>query len=127
MTSIQIGKAVKAVLSASSALVAKVGTKIFPIVSKEGTTYPFVVYRRNGIDTTYTKDGRAGEVVNMDIVVAASTYIDSVEVADLVRDAIDGKAFTYHSMTVKGVQMVAADEDFIEDVYTQTLNFNLYL
>ena len=130
MTGIQIGKAIKALLAASTAVTTAVSTRVFPIVSKEGTSYPFIVYRRGGIDTQYTKDGRAAEVVSADIVIAATSYATSVELADNVRAAIEGKTFVYSdALFVKGSTLVSADEDFFEDsnVYTQTLTFNFYL
>ena len=133
MTGIQIGKAVKAMLAASSDIVSAVGTKIFPIVSKEGTTYPFIVYRRGAIDVEYTKDGKASETVSVDIVVAATSYATAADIADKVRTAIDNKGVEYtdntNTLKVRGTRMVTADEDFFEDsnVYTQTLNFNFYL
>lgn len=129
-TGLQIGRAVAALLAAHSGLRAAIGSKVFPIVSKEGTSYPFVVYRRNSIEVHYTKDGKAGETVNVDIVIAAGSYAESIGLADMVREAIEGKAFVMsESLKVRGSQLTAADEEFFEDsnVYTQTLNFNFYL
>lgn len=129
-TGLQIGRAIAALLAAHQGLHAAVGSKVFPIVSKEGTSYPFVVYRRNGIEVQYTKDGRSGETVNVDIVIAAGSYAESIGLADMVREAIEGKAFIMSdTLKVRGSQLTAADEEFFEDsnVYTQTLNFNFYL
>lgn len=125
MTGIQIGKLITAALRTNDALAAAVGNKVFPIVSKEGTAYPFIVYRRSGITPSYTKDGRAGEVVTVEIVVAANNYTSSVEIADMVRDTIDGRGMEYGGMTVHRTELVAADEEFIEETYLQTLTFNL--
>lgn len=130
MTGLQIGKAIAALLAAHEGLTAIIGSKVFPIVSKEGTTYPFVVYRRNGIEVSYTKDGKTGETVNIDIVIAAQSYADSISIADMVREAIEGKSFVFgDSLKVYGSQLAGADEEFFEDsnVYTQSLNFNFYL
>lgn len=129
-TGLQIGRAVAALLAAHSGLRAAIGSKVFPIVSKEGTSYPFVVYRRNGIEVQYTKDGKAGETVNVDIVIAAGSYAESIAIADMVREAIEGKAFVLgDTLKVYGSQLSGADEEFFEDsnVYTQSLNFNFYL
>ena len=129
-TGLQIGRAVAALLTAHSGLRAAIGSKVFPIVSKEGTSYPFVVYRRNSIEVQYTKDGKAGETVNVDIVIAAGSYAESIAIADMVREAIEGKAFVLgDTLKVYGSQLSGADEEFFEDsnVYTQSLNFNFYL
>lgn len=124
MTTIQIGKVINALLTASTALKDKIDNRIYPIVSKEGTLYPFVVYRRNSITPTYCKDGLVSETASVDVVVAAATYPDSIEVADLVREALDCKACVYQETTVvRHIEMTTAEEDFVDDTYIQTLNF----
>lgn len=127
MTSIQIGKLIRAALTTNLKLVELIGNKIFPIVSKEGTAYPFVVYRRAGITPSYVKDGRASESASVEIIVASNNYTSSVEIADLVRDTIDGKGMTYDGMTVYQVQLISADEEFIEDTYIQSLTFQFLM
>ena len=127
MTSIQIGKLIKAALATNEGLTNLIGDKVFPIVSKEGTSYPFVVYRRAGITPSYTKDGRASELATVEILVADNNYTRSVEIADSIRDTIDGRGMTYSGMTVSQVQLVSADEEFVEDTYIQGLTFNFIL
>ena len=124
MTTIQIGKVINALLNADRALSEMIGNRVFPIVSKEGTQYPFVVYRRNSVTPTYCKDGLASETASVDIVVASNTYTDSIEVADRVRAAIDKRACVFQDTTVSNIEMTTAEEDFVDDTYIQTLNFN---
>lgn len=127
MTSIQIGKLIRAALTTNLKLVELIGNKIFPIVSKEGTAYPFVVYRRAGITPSYVKDGRASEVATVEIIVADNNYTRSVDIADRIRETIDGKGMTYGGLTVNQVQLSSADEEFVEDTYIQSLTFNFIL
>ncbi|MBQ1410203.1 MAG: DUF3168 domain-containing protein [Oscillospiraceae bacterium] len=101
-----------------------IGNRVFPIVSKEGTQYPFVVYRRNSVTPTYCKDGLASETASVDVVIASNTYTSSIEVADLVRAAIDKRACVFQDTTVTNIEMTTAEEDFVDDTYIQTLNFN---
>ena len=55
---LQIGLAIKAILSDSQALANVIGeNKVFPVVAPEGTTFPFVLYGQTGIRETGTKDG----------------------------------------------------------------------
>ncbi len=125
MTTIQIGKIITSLLKANTSLVALVGNRIFPLVAKEGTTFPFVVYRRTSVSPQYCKDGRASETASVDIVVASNTYTSSIEVADLVREALDCKAAVYQErVTVRNIEMVTAQEDYLDETYIQTLNFN---
>ena len=124
MTTIQIGKVINALLNADSGLSEMIGNRVFPIVSKEGTQYPFVVYRRNSVTPTYCKDGLASETASVDIVIASNTYTNSIEVADRVRAAIDKRACVFQGTTVSNIEMTTAEEDFVDDTYIQTLNFN---
>ena len=124
MTTIQIGKVINALLNADRALSEMIGSRVFPIVSKEGTQYPFVVYRRNSVTPTYCKDGLASETASVDIVIASNTYTNSIEVADRVRAAIDKRACVFQDTTVSNIEMTTAEEDFVDDTYIQTLNFN---
>ena len=124
MTTIQIGKVINALLNADTNLSEMIGNRVFPIVSKEGTQYPFVVYRRNSVTPTYCKDGLASETASVDIVIASNTYTNSIEVADRVRAAIDKRACVFQDTTVSNIEMTTAEEDFVDDTYIQTLNFN---
>ena len=124
MTTIQIGKVINALLNADTNLSEMIGNRVFPIVSKEGTQYPFVVYRRNSVTPTYCKDGLASETASVDIVIASNTYTNSIEVADRVRAAIDKRACVFQDTTVTNIEMTTAEEDFVDDTYIQTLNFN---
>ncbi len=124
MTTIQIGKVINALLNADSGLSEMIGNRVFPLVSKEGTQYPFVVYRRNSVTPTYCKDGLASETASVDIVIASNTYTNSIEVADRVRAAIDKRACVFQDTTVSNIEMTTAEEDFVDDTYIQTLNFN---
>lgn len=124
MTTIQIGKVINALLNADRGLSEMIGNRVFPLVSKEGTQYPFVVYRRNSVTPTYCKDGLASETASVDIVIASNTYTNSIEVADRVRAAIDKRACVFQDTTVTNIEMTTAEEDFVDDTYIQTLNFN---
>lgn len=124
MTTIQIGKVINALLNADRGLSEMIGNRVFPLVSKEGTQYPFVVYRRNSVTPTYCKDGLASETASVDIVIASNTYTNSIEVADRVRAAIDKRACVFQDTTVSNIEMTTAEEDFVDDTYIQTLNFN---
>lgn len=124
MTTIQIGKVINALLNADTNLSEMIGNRVFPIVSKEGTQYPFVVYRRNSVTPTYCKDGLASETASVDVVIASNTYTSSIEVADRVRAAIDKRACVFQDTTVTNIEMTTAEEDFVDDTYIQTLNFN---
>lgn len=59
MSCISIGKAIKSLL-VDGLKETDVKSKIYPLIADEGTTFPFIIYRRNSItpesDKDYTND-----------------------------------------------------------------------
>ena len=52
--SLQIGKAIYHLLSKDSRIKEKVGSKIYPLIVEESTTFPFIIYKRTNITPNYT-------------------------------------------------------------------------
>jgi hypothetical protein len=75
MSGLGIGKAVKTILDGID--------RVYPLVADEGTTYPFVVYRRSGLTPANTKDRYSyKEVAAVEIIVASNSYTDSINLAE---------------------------------------------
>lgn len=124
--SLQIGKAIYQILHNNEDVAAKLQDKIFPLIADINTTFPFIVYKRTGITPAYTKDRySANDTVTIEIVIASDRYNDAVEIADLVRVALQGKQQAYSNIEIQDIRLVSADEDFIEDTFIQTLIFNI--
>lgn len=102
------------------------GEQIYPIVADADTTFPFAVYRRTGIIAQSDKDYR-GEQINVDVICAALDYATSVECAEAVRSAIEGKSGTYGDIDVADVIVENANEDYVANTYIQTLSFRIML
>lgn len=56
MKSLEIGRIIKNILSQDEELSRQVGSKIFPLVADKGTSFPFIVYRRDGLTPSSNKD-----------------------------------------------------------------------
>lgn len=96
--SLQIGKAIYHLLSKDSRIKEKVGSKIYPLIVEESTTFPFIVYKRTNISPNYTKGSYSvNESVTVDVVIASKDYTDTVELADYVRDALEGRRGNFRS------------------------------
>ena len=81
--SLQIGKAIYHLLSKDSRIKEKVGSKIYPLIVEESTTFPFIIYKRTNISPNYTKGSYSvNESVTVDVVIASKDYTDTVELAD---------------------------------------------
>lgn len=123
---LNVGKAVYYLLSHCDELVQYVKDKIYPLIADEGTTYPFIIYRRNSIEPESNKD-YTNESDNIEIYVVTDTYEESVEVAQLVRQALEHKKGSFSNIEIEDITLRDASEDFIDNAFIQILNFNIEL
>lgn len=121
---ILIGKLIYATLQSSNDVVAKVGTRVFPIVAPNDTDFPFVVYTRtNTYPQNGTKDGWDGDVVSFEINIATSTYNEGAELADKIRDLFENCRISTTDLAIENIRMTSCSEAFNEDTYVQSLFF----
>ena len=123
---IQIGKAVYQLLSSDTGVTEKVENRIYPLIADQGTIYPFIIYKRTGIEPMTSKDRFiCSEVTSVDVIIASDRYDEGIEVAELVKDALIGKNGIYSGIKITDIDMISADEDYIEDTFIQNLTFNI--
>ncbi|MCF0185739.1 MAG: DUF3168 domain-containing protein [Bacteroidaceae bacterium] len=109
MSSLQIGKAIFSLLD---------GISVFPLIADAGATYPFVIYRRTNAIPSATKDMyNYKELVTLEVLVAASSYEQSVEVAELVREKLEHTRGDYNGISIGEVKMISGDENYLEDAF----------
>jgi hypothetical protein len=124
--SLQVGKAIYNILSNDAKIIDSVEHKIYPLIADTGTTFPFIVYRRTGIEPSDSKDRFIySENTYVEVVIASDKYNESIEIADLVKDALQGKKGNYSGINIYDIRMTNADEDYIEDTFIQNLTFNI--
>lgn len=120
--SLQIGKAIYHILSNDKDVVDKVQNKIYPLIADVDTTFPFIIYKRTGIEPADSKDRFIySEDVYVDVVIASDKYNESIEIADLVRTALLQGSYD----DIKDINLTDADEDYIEDTFIQNLTFKI--
>lgn len=114
------GSEVRKALLTNSKLNSKVNKAISPLIAKEGTKFPFIVYQKSGGWYDYSKDGVTGANVTVDIIVFSDTYEEMVEVSDMVDDAM----YEYFTSNTGNIpRLTGSDENFQDDVYYQTMTF----
>lgn len=124
--SLQVGKAIYNILSNDAKIIDSVEHKIYPLIADTGTTFPHNVYRRTGIEPSDSKDRFIySENTYVEVVIASDKYNESIEIADLVKDALQGKKGNYSGINIHDIRMTNADEDYIEDTFIQNLTFNI--
>ena len=121
MNSLKVGKEIYSHLKENKSLTDIVGNKIYPIIVEKDTNYPFIVYKRSNVIPDYTKDYHFKDYVIVDIICVSNHYVESVEIASLVRESLEDKRIG----DINSIRLESADEDSIDDAYIQTLTFNL--
>lgn len=122
MDSLNIGKAIYTILQTSI----DIDKKIYPLIADEGTTFPFIIYKRTGLTPESTKDN-TNENVSVEINIASSNYSESIDLAIKVRKALEHKKGTYSDIAIEDIAIDDATEDYIEDTFIQTLTFKIEL
>lgn len=117
------GSEVRKALLSDDKLKKKVKSAISPLIAKEGTNFPFIVYQKSGGWYDYNKDSVTGGTATVDIIIFSDTYEEMVEVSDMVDDAM----YRYFINVGSVPRLVGCDENFQDDVYFQTMTFQFKL
>lgn len=117
---LNVGKAINTMLSTV--------LPSYPIIAEQGANFPFCVYRRIGYNPKNTKDVyNYEESVVIEVNIAATTYAESVELAQRVKDILEHNRGTYDNLKINDITMMDASEDWINDSYIQSMRFNIDL
>lgn len=122
MELVKIGKYFKDLILSNEAVSEDLDDKIFPLVAVEGTTFPFLVYRRSGYRPSSNKD-LEDEIVNLEVSILSDSYEGGITVTDNVLDALIG----HSSQHIDRVRILGTNEDFLQDTYIQRLQLEIYL
>lgn len=124
---LSISEHIYTMLSASAELQARVGEKIFPLGTKREVESPFIVYERDNVSVDYDKEHKRTADVDVSVYVAAETYTESVEIAEIVIKALDKELATYDGFIVEDAHVMSAAEDFVDTAYVQKVGFNFII
>jgi hypothetical protein len=105
-----IGKLIYSRLSTDGAILAYVGSKIYPDIVPQNVQYPFVVYTiTNSIPVDY-KDGQSNlEEISLQIDVYTQNYDDTQDLANLIRNRLDRFVGTVECVEVQSIKYTASD------------------
>lgn len=124
MNSFNIGKAVCNILLKK--LADKVNDRIYPLIADETTEFPFIVYQRSGFNPQNTKD-YSNENVIIDLVIAAESYAESIDIAIRVREALEHKRGTFSNIYIEDIIIEDASEDYIDNTFLQSITIRVIL
>lgn len=118
MNGLEIGKAIYNILDGT--------TKVYPLVADQGATYPFIVYRRAGLQHSNTKDRyNYSELATVEVIVAGATYQNALQIAKEVMGRMEHTRGKYDNITISEIKLINAEEDYLEDAFIQKLTFNI--
>jgi len=93
------------------------GTRMYPVVLPQGVTEPSIVYHLVSGIGDHTMQGPSGlNRPRLQLDAYAQSYDDAVELADLVKEALDGYSGLMSIVPVQGAFFDTEREDYQSDV-----------
>lgn len=123
--SIKTGQYLYNVLKDQPQIIATVGNKIFPIVAKEGTTYPFIIYTRDQISVQYTKIPGHDNTIIITYRVYSDNYDEALEIVNIVRNLLERQTITFEDIKINDIRISSVGEFYNEDGFCQTISFQM--
>lgn len=100
------------------------GDNIFSLIAHKEAQLPYIVMSRNSIQTQYTKDRAFDNTVQFTVNVVADSYIDSIELANAVRHAIENFYWKNTDIYIHPISVVSISEATDGDQFVQSLVFS---
>lgn len=122
-TSLSAGEIIRSILMSDSEVSARV-KKIFPVV-EDSAELPYIVYRRTQLEQEPVKGRRGADTVGIEILCYTQHYTEGVELAEAVRDALDGKQGEVDGLVMRSCYLADSEEAWQDDAYVQQLVFNV--
>ena len=128
--SLKIGKYIKLILERNENVNRLVpSNRIWALCAPDNPKYPFIVYSRSSLIVNYNKDVYMNQKCLNDVQVTidchGKTYTESVEVANMVRNALEYTQVRNDEITIDTFKLVGSSElTDGEGDYTQILVFS---
>jgi hypothetical protein len=104
-------------LSADPGIAAAVRDHIYPVVLRQGSPLPTLVYRRLSSDPDYTLAGRAGwRTVTLQLACWAADYADARDLAEAVRQTLDAYSEPSPTGPIRFISVADGADKYIEDL-----------
>ena len=120
---LSISQHIYTVLSGNADVAQVTGGRIFPLGTKQDSTYPFITYTRDDAEPVYTKDGMATVSSSCSVMCVAGTHRAALDLAEQVAAALDGVTADYAGFSVIRGLVTGADESYIADAFVQTVRY----
>lgn len=122
-SSLSAGEIIRDILF-NNAEVAARAKKVFPVV-EDSAELPYIVYRRTQLEQEPAKGRRGADTVGIEILCYTQHYTEGVELAEAVRDALDGAQGEKDGLVMRSCYLADSEEAWQDDAYVQQLVFNV--
>ena len=122
-SSLSAGEIIRDIL-VNNAEVAARTKKVFPVV-EDSAELPYIVYRRTQLEQEPAKGRRGADTVGIEILCYTQHYTEGVELAEAVRDALDGAQGEKDGLVMRSCYLADSEEAWQDDAYVQQLVFNV--
>lgn len=140
-SSISAGEIIRQCLIEDASVRLKV-TKIYPIIEDKAVK-PYIVYRRSGMSQNPVKAGMGADTIIMQVMIYAESYAESIEIAEAVRDCLDGAQEVHlcsdfgvsfddddfgggkEGLVMRSCCLTDCQEAYMNDAYVQNLIFTI--
>lgn len=116
-TTVRIGEAIYSIL--------KPFKKVYPLIADEGTTYPFIVYKRSSGYSQSDKDGIYSATANIDIMVASQEYEEGVDIADKIITTMEKVKGDVTGFDIWHIRMIDSNESYVDNSFVQEMKFSI--
>lgn len=100
-------------LNATTAITAKVGSRIQQAAADITLPLPYICFRRRGRTESLTTDGVGGMIeTQLDVECRGGTLDEAEDIADAVHAAVNGYRGTWGSRTICGAFVQDQDDDY---------------
>lgn len=112
-----IEQRIVSMMAADATIAAAVGQRISPVVLRQDTALPSLVYRRLAADPEYTLAGRAGwRTVTLQIACWALEYADARALAEAVRELLDAYSETSDVGSIRFISVADGADEYVSEL-----------
>jgi len=114
----EIGKAIFKILDDNSDVNALVSSRIYPMIARQGTDFPFIIYDVLSDEPTDYKEGVSSlDTTSIMVSVYSETYSQASDLAKKVRTALDRQSGTIAGIKVQSIKYDGYNDFFDLDSF----------
>lgn len=129
LTALSAGLLIRELLTGDPEVMKK-AKKVFPVVTDEAATLPYLAYRQVDNEEARVKGHLGSELTTVEIVCYAEHYGEAVAMSEAVRNALDNKSAHYEDeegnyLDAKAIHFAGAEDTWADDAFSKDMLFTI--